>query len=76
MLLPAGAPSHRARNASTTIVTGFTSANFCSALGIESTGTNAEEMNVIGKTSVKPIPFAASGEETDIPIRAKIHENA
>ena len=33
-------------------------------------------MNVIGKISVKPTPFAASGEETLIPISAKIHENA
>ena len=31
---------------------------------------------MIGKMIVKPIPFAASGDETDIPISAKIHENA
>ena len=31
---------------------------------------------MIGKISVKPTPLAASGEETLIPISAKIHENA
>jgi hypothetical protein len=75
-LSPAGASSHSARSASTMTVTGLTSANQASTDGIDSTGTNADEMNVIGKIRVKPIPFAASGEETDIPIRAKIHENA
>ena len=75
-LLPAGVPSQSALIASTTIVIGLTSANAFSALGSESSGTNAEEMKVIGKISVKPIPLAASGEETVSPIRAKIHENA
>ena len=45
-------------------------------MGIDSTGTKADEMNVIGKIRVKPSPLAASGEDTDSPIRAKIHENA
>src|SRR4051794_7959123 len=76
MLSPAGAPSHSARIASTTTVIGLTSANWRSPSGIDSTGTNAAEMNVIGKISVKPTPLAASGDETDIPSSAKIHENA
>ena len=76
MLSPAGASSQSARIASTTTLTGFTSATSSSPAGIDSTGTNADEMNVIGKISVKPIPLAASGEETDIPISAKIHEKA
>src|SRR3954452_22114891 len=71
---PAGAPSQSARMASTTTVIGLTSANSRRPAGIDSTGTKAAEMNVIGKISVKPIPSAASGEETDMPIRAKIHE--
>ena len=76
MLSPAGVPSHSARIASTMTLTGLASATSSSPAGIDSTGTNAEEMNVIGKISVKPTPFAASGVETDIPIRAKIQENA
>ena len=74
--MPAGASSHSARIASTTTVTGFASANCSSPAGIDSTGTNAAEMNVIGKISVNPRPLAASGEDTLIPISAKIHENA
>src|SRR5215210_8087861 len=65
--LPAGAPSHSARIAFTTTVIGLTSAKSWRPAGIDSTGTNAAEMNVIGKISVKPTPFAASGEETIIP---------
>lgn len=71
--LPAGAPSHRSRIASTTVVIGLCSANHCSADGIDSTGTNADEMNVIGKISVNPMPFAASGDDTRRPISAKNH---
>jgi hypothetical protein len=54
----------------------LTSATCSRPAGIDATGTNAEEMNVIGKTSVKPMPFAASGEDTLMPISAKTHENA
>jgi hypothetical protein len=75
MLSPAGAPSHSARIASTTTLTDGVR-HSCRPPGIDSTGTNVEEMNVIGKISVKPSPFAASGEETDRAISAKIHENA
>src|ERR1700742_2279784 len=73
---PAGAPSQRWRSASTTVLTGFAFATASSGPGIDAVGTNADEMNVIGKISVKPSPFAASGDDTDIPISAKIHENA
>ena len=76
MLLPAGASSHSERIASTTTLTGLASATCSRPAGIDSTGTNADEMNVTGNTSVKPTPLAASGEETLIPISAKIHENA
>ena len=62
--------------ASTTTVNGLTSANHCRADGIDSTGTKADEMKVSGKMIVKPMPLAASGEETDSPSRAKIHEKA
>ncbi len=75
-MLPAGAPSHSWRIASTTIVNGLTSANWRSPSGIEATGTNAEEMNVSGKTAMKPTELAASGEETSSPRSAKTHENA
>jgi hypothetical protein len=75
-LSPAGAPSHSARIASTVTVNGLTSANHCSAEGIDSTGTKADEMKVSGKTAMKPTEFADSGEETSSPSSAKTHENA
>src|SRR3954469_3502804 len=75
-LLPAGAPTHSARIAFTTIVNGLISANHWSAAGIESVGTNADEMNVSGNTAMKPSEFAASGEDTSIPSSANTHENA
>ncbi len=75
-MLPAGAPTHSDRIASTTIVKGLTSANQRSAPGIDSVGTKAEEMNVSGNTAMKPIEFADSGEDTSIPSHAKTHENA
>ena len=58
------------------IVNGLISANHCSAPGIDSTGTNADEMNVSGNTTMKPTEFAASGEDTSRPSSAKNHENA
>src|SRR3954452_20059764 len=75
-LLPAGAPIHSERIASTTIVNGLISANHCSADGIESTGTNADEMNVSGNTAMKPSELADSGDDTNRPSSAKTHENA
>ena len=76
MLSPAGASSHKARIASTNVLTGLASATCSRPSGIDSTGTNAEEMKVIGKMSVKPMPFAASGVETERPMTAKIHDDA
>src|SRR5215216_2691847 len=73
---PAGASIQRCRMALTTIVNGFTSANQRSAAGIESVGTNADEMKVSGKTAMKPTEFAASGDFTSIPSSANSHENA
>ena len=58
------------------IVNGLTFANHCSGSGIDCTGTNAEEMNVSGKTAMKPTELAASGEETSSPTNANTHENA
>jgi hypothetical protein len=60
MLLPAGASSHSARIAATTIVKGLTFANASSHSGIDSTGTNADDANVSGKIAMKPIDCAAS----------------
>ena len=51
---PDGVSRNSERTASTMTVTGFTSATGCSQPGIESTGTNAEEMNVSGKMIVNP----------------------
>src|SRR5262249_3732912 len=73
---PAGAPRNSARAASTMVVNGLCSAIGCSQLGIESTGTNAEETNVRGKRIVNPYAFAASGEEAVRPMKAKTQENA
>src|SRR3954464_11916093 len=52
------------------------SANQRSAAGIDSTGTNADEMNVSGNTAMKPSEFAASGEDTSMPSSANTQENA
>ena len=75
-MFPAGAPSHSERIASTVTVNGLTLANARSTDGIEATGTNAEEMNVSGKTAMKPTELAASGEETSSPRNANTHEKA
>ena len=75
-LLPAGAPRHRWRIASTTIVNGLTFANACRTGGIVWTGTNADEMNVSGNTAMKPTEFAASAVDTSSPRNANTHENA
>src|SRR4051794_31478786 len=74
---PSASPSPiiSARLAFTHSVTGLMSANHCSAAGIESVGTNAEEMNVSGKTQMKPTDCAASGFFTSRPTNALIHEN-
>ena len=58
----------------TTTVNGLTSANVCSASGMESVGTKADEMNVSGKTVMKPSDCADSGEDDFSPKKAKIHE--
>ena len=63
MLLPAGSPIQRARIASTATVNGFTSANCRSPSGSVSIGTKAEDTNVSGKITRKPIACAASPEE-------------
>jgi hypothetical protein len=46
----------RARAASTTRVTGLTSANVSTTPGMSSTRTNAEEAKTSGKTQMKPRP--------------------
>src|SRR5918994_948802 len=65
MSFPAGVPTNSARAASTIVVNGLFSAIGSSQLGIVSTGTNADEMNVTGKRIVKPYAFDASGEDDD-----------
>ena len=56
------------------IVNGLFSATGWSQLGIDFTGTNADETNVSGKRIVKPYAFAASGEDAASPTKAKTHE--
>ena len=51
---PAGVPTKSALAASTIVVNGLFSANGWSQLGIDSTGTNADDTNVSGKRIVKP----------------------
>ena len=58
------------------VVNGLCSAIGWSQLGIESTGTNAEETNVSGKRIVNPYAFAASGDEDERPMNANTHEKA
>ena len=55
-------------------MTGFASAIGCSHAGIDSIGTNADEMNVSGKMIVNPYPLAASGDEATSPMKANTHE--
>ncbi len=76
MLLPAGSPIHSARRASTAIVNGLSSANWRSPSGSVSIGTNADEMKVSGKITMKPIAWADSADEAMSPNSAKIHEFA
>src|SRR6476659_10578019 len=73
---PAGIPRKSARAALTMYVKGLCSAIGWSQLGIESTGTNADETNVTGKRIVNPYAFAASGDEAVSPMNANTHENA
>src|SRR6202012_3304335 len=70
-----GWPVHSQRSSFTTIVNGLTSANCRSGVGSESLGTKAEEMNVSGKTAMKPTELAASGVLTSRPRNANTHEN-
>ena len=76
-LLPAGAPSHSAAHR---VDDDRERVDFgelpAAPSGIEATGTNAEEMNVSGKTAMKPTELAASGEDTSSPRNANTHENA
>ena len=51
---PAGVPTNSTRTAFTMFVNGLCSAIGCSQLGIDCTGTNADETNVTGKRIVNP----------------------
>src|ERR1700722_16741582 len=76
-LFPAfSVPVHRNLIASTVIVNGLTCAKSRSAVGIEWTGTNADEMKVSGNTAMNPTELADSGVETSRPTHAKTHEKA
>jgi hypothetical protein len=74
--VPAGSPSMRARVASATLLTGLMSANHCSAVGIESTGTSTELAKVSGMTQMKPASWTASTFLNVRPTKAATHENA
>jgi hypothetical protein len=56
------------------IVNGLFLATGCSQLGIDATGTKADDTNVSGKRMVKPYALAASGDEAVNPTNAKSHE--
>jgi hypothetical protein len=73
MSFPTGIPRNRPRTAFTMIVNGLFSATGWSQLGMEATGTNADETNVSGKRIVNPYAFAASGEDAVRPTNAKTH---
>ena len=60
----------------TTIVKGLASAKSWRAVGIDSTGTKAEETKVSGKMTMKPIDCEASGEDEERPMKAKTQEKA
>ena len=72
--LPTGMPRKSPRTALTMIVNGLFSATGCSQLGIDATGTNADETNVSGKRIVNPYAFAASGEDAARPTKANTQE--
>ncbi len=57
------------------IVNGLCFATGWSQLGIDATGTNADETNVSGKRIVKPYAFDASGDDAVSPMNANTHEN-
>jgi hypothetical protein len=61
------------RTAATSTLTGFHWAIVCSAVGSESTGTNALLRNVSGNTTTKPTPITASGVRTLRPRKMPIH---
>ena len=58
------------------MVNGLCSAKLSSQLGIDSTGTNADETNVSGNRIVNPYAFEASGEDAVRPMNANTHEKA
>jgi hypothetical protein len=58
------------------VVNGLCSAIGWSQLGIDETGTNADDTKVTGKRTVKPMALAASGDEAVSPTNANTHEDA
>jgi hypothetical protein len=58
------------------VVNGFASATPSSQLGIDSTGTKADETNVIGNRIVNPYAFDASGDDATSPMKANTQEKA
>jgi hypothetical protein len=73
---PAGVSRKRARTASTIVVNGLISATVSSQLGIDPSGTNADETKVSGKRIVNPYAFDASGDDADRPMKANTQEKA
>ena len=76
VVLFAGVPSHSERTASAHVVNGFASANWRRPSGIDAAGTNTEEANVSGNSTVNPIELAVSGVDENSPTSANTHENA
>jgi hypothetical protein len=58
------------------VVNGLTFATVSSQLGIDASGTNADETNVSGKRIVNPYAFDASGDDADRPMKANTQEKA
>src|SRR5438552_12221900 len=71
-----GPPSVRARTAVATIETGCRVANSCSQLGIELTGTKADEANTSGAMIGNAAAWALSGSAITSPMAANTHERA
>ena len=71
-----GPPSIRARQALTVTLTGWWVAKPCSQLGIDDTGTKAEEAKVRGKRIGKEMTWATSLLGADSPMTANPQERA
>src|SRR6266536_3614093 len=69
----AGVPSTRSRTADTVTDTGWWRANTWSQLGIELTGTNADDAKTSGASTGNAAAWAVSGSPTARPTVANTH---